>query len=161
MTKYYHIVVMVLIGILIFVGYLSKNLSQGQSIKLESGTIPEMQLWDLDSSSRHLTDFDYSKSMILTLVSSECQICHDQIVEFHKRGDKLGTITMVVLSYQDIEDIKQFSRLFEMVNTKFLKVEYLTFVDHFGDVSTPQTYLYDQKGENNNRKTRITTEKPE
>ncbi len=143
MKKYLTFGIIGFILVSILVGIFSKQLSQSENLKEEP--LPNIYIYQLDSTQIPLQSVEYDKGLIVTLINSECEICHSQIDEFYKRGDKLKDARIIILSYQDIKDIKEFSQKYPNPPFSFWKVDYQILNDYFSEWSTPQTFLYNNQ----------------
>lgn len=127
----------------ILVGIFSKQLTEPTDLGEE--LLPNIYISQLDSTQVPLQSIEYGKGLIVALINSECEICHSQIDEFYKRGDKLNDARIIVLSYQDLKEIQEFSQKYPDPPFSFWQVEYEILNSYFQEWSTPQTLLYNDK----------------
>lgn len=141
MKRYVLMSVGVLLMLLVVLGLVSKQMGLEET-KAGKEAMPNLYLSNLDSTQVELYDIEFEKGLIISFINSECEICHAQVDELYKRAYKLPGYEIILVSYQDIEDIKELSGDYTDPPFSFWKVDYQLLNDQFNDVRTPQTRLY-------------------
>lgn len=143
MSKKYYYIIPTLLIVMIALGVISRNLQDHnhETVSLES--LPEIQLISMDSTQVLLHDLVANKVAVLVFFNSECKICHEQVDEFYKRSYKLNEVKVMMISEQDLSDIRSFKMNYPNAAFPFFKAEYESLHSSFGGWNAPQVRIYD------------------
>ncbi|WP_420576370.1 hypothetical protein [Ekhidna sp.] len=142
MKKYALFIVGGMLLLFVLLGLASKEMTDSNSSKPEKEVLPNIYLSDFDSTQVELHDIEFEKGLVVGLINSECQICHSLVDELYKRAHKLEGIKIILISYQNIEDIKIFAENYPDPPFKFWKADFELLNTQFNEMNTPQVRLY-------------------
>lgn len=145
MKKYTLVIIGGVLLLFVLLGLVSREMTNNDPSNIEKEALPNFYLSDFDSTQMALHDIEFDRGLVIGLINSECQICHAQVDELYKRAHKLEDIKIILISYQDIQDIKMFAENYPDAPFTFWKADFELLNMQFEEMNTPQVRLYNAR----------------
>lgn len=130
--------------VLSIIYFIAERIAQKKAIVEKIQTLSSSSLFTLDSVQFNISS---PKFTVLVYFNSECEHCQYELSEIKKNMRSFQSSQLLLISSENISEIKKVAVEFDFTNAVFLKINREDVFEKFGALSVPHLLLYssDQK----------------
>ena len=144
------LMVLVVFGAVSLLAYRTTvKVKKKQQAKELLASVPNIHLFDLDSSSFALIKTFRSRSMVVVYFNPACEHCQYEAETISNNLDKFGNTDIIMISDENISAIRKFAadyRLDRQSQVNFYKIDPNLVFSTFGKYTVPTILIYDENG---------------
>jgi peroxiredoxin len=132
--------------IMLIVLKITKKIVLKNEINKQENYLPEFGLQCLDDTSMKNITVDYNESLIINYFNTHCDFCFHEIKDIITHKHLFTNDNILLVSDQPIDTLIKFKKNMQIDSFPFItigKVNYPDFVEKFGNVIPPTTFIYD------------------
>lgn len=113
----------------------------------EVSNLEGLHIFDFDSLHQENVFLHNNKRTLMVLFNSECDHCHNQLIEIERNTHQLKSVNILLISSEPINTIKEFMMHYDFskeVNIFPCKMNQEDVLSSFGYISYPHLLIYDR-----------------
>ncbi len=140
------VITILLVFIILIVVKIAKEKAKKNEIYKQVNFMPEFDFQYLDNTGMKNNNIDYDETLIINYFNTRCDFCCHEIKDIISHEHLFSKSYFLLVSGQHADTLIAFNKALNIdsfPSINICKVDYLDFIEKFGDVVPPTTFVYD------------------